>query len=313
VILRLSNKDDASTTGWLDVAFTVDRSYFWHAIVAIASLVLGENSRHIRSIYLVVLGVPERTLRRAERWATQGGIADKIVVVRAGSEGVEKGLPYAWLSVSAYLRWLIPELLPNTVRTVLYLDADTIVRRDLGYLKPIMTALQKQAPPGSSFPVAAVKESDGAALKSFGFSDNSYFNAGVMLLNLDAWRVQEVAKQLWERIDLAPELPIPDQDIMNLALEGKWLPLAPEINGLPQFAHAGTVVAHFAGYRKPWMTFCSHPHRGDYRRWRRKARGPFWLPGAWFSGLRYMSRKTLVRTESGRKVVQAWDRSRGRK
>ena len=91
--------------------------------------------------------------------------------------------------VAIYYRLMIPELFPRHIPRVIYLDADLIIHLDIDEMYS-MNLLGK--------PIAAVPEATSgqgeANLKKFGpVADgdvkwNDYFNAGVMLMDLDQIR-----------------------------------------------------------------------------------------------------------------------------
>ena len=91
----------------------------------------------------------------------------------------------------------------------------------------------------------------GLHLQRYGFTSEHYFNSGVMLINLQAWRGERLhealdcyAKQLYER------LPWWDQDVLNLALQNRWKPLGPEFNATWKVPVEKPVIVHFSGTPK---------------------------------------------------------------
>jgi lipopolysaccharide biosynthesis glycosyltransferase len=99
----------------------------------------------------------------------------------------------------------------------------------------------------------------------------SYFNSGVMLLNLDAWRTLDIAARCVAFIERFDYLQWPDQDALNvicgqrfLALDARWNAFArwceaPSPLGLSNaltalqndWVHDPWIV-HFSGDCKPW-------------------------------------------------------------
>jgi lipopolysaccharide biosynthesis glycosyltransferase len=76
------------------------------------------------------------------------------------------GLPFKKrLSLSAYLRLLVPELLPSRCDRAIYLDSDLLFQADL--------ACRRQADMGP----------------------NEYFNSGLMLMNLSLMRKDEIGQK----------------------------------------------------------------------------------------------------------------------
>ncbi len=180
-----------------------------------------------------------------------------------------------------WMRFLLPQLLPDLGR-VLYLDADTFVtdsledlwRTDLG-----------------DAPLAAVANVVEPALKphvaQLGLDDaRTFFNSGVLLLNLDVMRAERAFEALARAVDQHRDhLVWPDQDALNVVFTGRWRPLHPRWNAQNSFwawsewaadvfgatvseARENPAIRHFEGPSlcKPWHYLCPYPHRGEYRR-----------------------------------------------
>lgn len=194
-----------------------------------------------------------------------------------------------YFSESAYLRLLIPDLLPISCKKALYLDCDLIVRRDV-------SALWQMDAEG--YPVLAVQDygipyadpSLGAAhlgIQSFrqlGIPpDRSYFNSGVMVMNLEQWRANEIGMAAIEYVkayDTAVRCH--DQEALNVVLNGRWgefdaewnvMYLIYTVHSWPESEFRSRMIArqkeliddpaifHFAGQRKPWTFNGAHPAR----------------------------------------------------
>lgn len=154
---------------------------------------------------------------------------------------------------SAYYRILIPNLLPKTVNKVLYLDCDTIVENDLNGL--FMMDLSKHA-------LAAVE--DEITLKS-DFKNlkkrlripknNSYFNSGVMLLNLEFMRNNNLTKKILDFLHKNNErIVLHDQDGLNAILYNHWIKIPETYNYINNFElifskNINPKIVHFAGLK----------------------------------------------------------------
>ncbi|MEM9753027.1 MAG: glycosyltransferase [Planctomycetota bacterium] len=179
------------------------------------------------------------------------------------------------LTRETYLRLLLPELL-GTLESVLYLDADLLVQRDLSPLATFdLTGAPLAAVPDAAAPL--VGENDGL---SFCFEDAvrpsvsaRTINAGVLIFDLTAWRERHLADRLIAFLaEHAEHLRWADQDALNAELghEIAHLPLAYNVMSLWKthpplredeqervktwLADPATaeVVWHFAGRNKPW-------------------------------------------------------------
>jgi lipopolysaccharide biosynthesis glycosyltransferase len=190
------------------------------------------------------------------------------------------------ITVAAYFRLLIPELLGPEIAKVIYLDADVIVHGDLGRLwsTPLgphsILAVQDQG-------VRCISDPYGLSnYRSLGIPEGAkYFNSGVLVLDLEKWRRERIADSVVEYIrDHSEHIRFHDQDGLNAVLWSKWGWLDPRWNQMPQLlqvtrvedspfdpiTHERTVrdpyITHFASADKPWRFGCRHPAREAFAR-----------------------------------------------
>lgn len=187
-------------------------------------------------------------------------------------------------AVPAHLRALLGSTLPDEVTKVIYLDADILVQRDVQELwqedlhGQILLAVQdtyiQELP--------AFCQRDGEA----GFGGQPYFNSGVMVIDVRAWRlagIEAAYEQAVRRI--GPRSRWGDQDALNACLVGRWgklppvwnrqfaLDLYPDWQCTPHSeeefrqARSGPAIVHFCSRTKPWHPICDHPGAevGDFR------------------------------------------------
>ncbi|MCA9233865.1 MAG: glycosyltransferase family 8 protein [Planctomycetales bacterium] len=222
------------------------------------------------------------------------------------------------VSQVAYYRILMPRLLPEGLDRVIYLDSDLVVCADLTRLwesdfegAPCL-AVQDCAAPfvdasqalanfnrcgphlGSSTPIENYRELGLDPLAP-------YFNSGILLVDLQAWRNEDLSGQLLACLEQnSAHVLWWDQYALNVVLSGRWKPLDPRWN---QGAHAfafntwsqspydATVyrqvrdepyIIHFTTHNKPWMVSCLHPLRKQFYRYVDRTAWAGWRP-AWFN------------------------------
>lgn len=136
-------------------------------------------------------------------------------------------------SKSTYYRLLLSELLDPSVREILYLDVDTLVLKDIRDLFD-NTDLSNHVAAVVLDTIIANAYSDsisniyGSNDKKQGFPVHfsKYFNAGMLLINLDKWRQDNIGLKCIDLIKVG--LPFLDQDALNIAIpdpliiDGKW-------------------------------------------------------------------------------------------
>ena len=178
------------------------------------------------------------------------------------------------LSLSAYNRIFLGELLPDEVKEVLYLDCDLIVYESLGDV--LFESLKYFEGPNACLVRAApAPKGRGEHLQKLGHSGQSYFNSGVLFANLDRWRTTNFANKAAEIArQHAGMLPLADQDVLNLLLENAWDAVDLKFNQRLRNESVEAAIVHFVGAVKPWHIGNRHPNRSDYDFFRKKT--PFW-------------------------------------
>lgn len=181
------------------------------------------------------------------------------------------------LSLAAYLRLFMSELIPSHINKVLYLDCDLIAVESIKELweKNIddiaVAAVEERSPFDTQSPVTLKYP-----------TEYSYFNSGVMLINLQKWREKKFVDECKHYISLNYDnIKLHDQDVLNALLYKekefisiRWnlmdffLYAKPEVQSNRkedwQKALKSPAIIHFTGKRKPWMYNCDSPYRDLY-------------------------------------------------
>lgn len=246
----------------LNVVFNADSGYLPHLATALQSLFYF-NSTLVRNVFVVSSDISADQQIRVTTGLEENQ-RSRTNFLSVSPSLIEEFHASHQVSQTSYLRFFLPEILPNEITTVLYLDCDLVVLNDLRPLVDLLGALD------DATLAWAAEESDGNHLRKFGFSSDRYFNAGVMLINLAKWRKHSVTSQLVEMaLKLNTKALWWDQDSLNLVLENKWRVLPPDYNFTGKFPAEIIRIAHFAGSRKPWMYGCDHPLAKEYFRFRK--------------------------------------------
>ncbi len=185
---------------------------------------------------------------------------------------------YNYISVETYYRFFIPELFPQHEK-VIYLDADILVLKDLAELyradiKDFYAGVVHDTyielfgdRKTKTMPQVKLSEYFREKLKK---TSSSYFNAGVLLLNIDKIRKDNIVEKLWEFAQKESPLEYQDQDVLNAVLENNVKFLDGSWNVLKDLEiHARKVkdkskakylmqlyknpgIFHYVGDNKPW-------------------------------------------------------------
>ncbi|MFI0424915.1 glycosyltransferase family 8 protein [Spongiactinospora sp. 9N601] len=164
---------------------------------------------------------------------------------------------------AAYYRLLLPELVPDTVPRMLYVDGDVLCmggltelwETDLG--DDLLAAAVDIGSPTVSAAGGLPGFAAGAGRLTF-WSD--YFNSGVLLMDLARCREEKIAARSLDYLrDNAPRLRFAVQDAMNITVDDRWVRLDPRWNDMDFAAceregeSRGARLIQFAGAKKPWQ------------------------------------------------------------
>ena len=237
----------------IHLLLAADANYGAYAGITLAS-VLGANPRQSFTVHLFSNGIRQRDLRKIRAMLAR---ADSTLSVYDVSGRLAANRPppaRGHLTATAHARLAMGELLPRAVHRVIYLDCDVICT---GALRPLWEM-------GETVSVlAAVLDRAGDGWKALlGVPPEApYFNSGVLVVNLHAWRRQGLGRILAEWIAANPaKASLADQDAINACLAGEITPL-PDCWNLQIGKDSGpvaperlndAVLLHYTGEHKPW-------------------------------------------------------------
>ena len=199
--------------------------------------------------YLLDCGIKPETIADLNGFATTRGI--RLTVIKIDIAMLRDLPTNKVLSVATYARLLIPDLLPRSIESVLYLDADCVVVGDL-------TALWRFDMGEAA--IAAVSDPIGARLEreiGIDVDEQGYVNAGVMLMNLTVWRRDNLAATAIAFVTKHNPRML-DQPGINAACAGRIAALTEEWNfqlHKPRRPHQWLEprIIHYSSNRKPWV------------------------------------------------------------
>lgn len=253
--------------GWLNLVLASDQNYLPHLATTISSAVVSTRA-DLATIFVLSVEITESDLLPLRASLMELGFS-RLELVSVRPDLIERFHVSGHVSQAAYLRFFAPEVLPGSIDYVLYLDCDTIVVDQLAELKGIADVLLESNNHSEPLLAAAWRESNSPHLRDYGFTSNDYFNSGVMLLNLVAARREKLAMTLSQIADEHHgRLLWWDQDVLNLALEDRWIPLPTKFNMTADSSLVDYAIVHFSGKFKPWQFGCENPEQSRYREFR---------------------------------------------
>ena len=189
------------------IAMCVNDGYVPYICVTIKSI-LENNHRNKVCIYVISDFISNKMCDRLNEVVSDYPNASlKIIIVNPNRLF---GLKDTWTLYTWY-RVLLPDALGNDVHRVLYLDADVVVVDDLRELFKIdMTNI---AIAGALDPLNNIDET----FERCGYDrSKSYICAGVMLMNLDYWRENNLSERIIKYgKENHDKIRFPDQDTIN--------------------------------------------------------------------------------------------------
>ena len=253
----------AKNSDTINVAFTIDKNYHTFALLTINSLLINNTSDSHYMFYIVEDNLSKSQKKKMKDYVESRG--QNVTFININSENLVNGEKLfntrQWLgrmTPISLARILLPELLPNDIDKVLYLDADILVLNDLKQLYNI----------NLNGKVAGMIEDGMLPEYAFYKFKKPYFNSGVILMDLNLWRKQGLCKQMIKYMqdnmekfipqkDTYAYFNFPDQDLINYYLKGKIKVLDEKWNfrGLIAPYDPNVVVVHFISEYKPWVYF----------------------------------------------------------
>lgn len=253
----------------MNIALCTDENYSFPCGVCITSI-LENNKERECNIHILAPGLKTETIdkfRLLEKTYQQK--IDIIIIDDKVFNGLKINDRFP---ISIYFRFLLPQLLD--VDKVIYFDCDIIVT---DCLNELWDANIKNFACG----VVEDQKSDDIRIQNRLELYKAYFNSGVLVMNLDYWRENQIADKLLEFIYNNPDKCVyPDQDALNYILHDKVKFLEYRYNYqeffyLPKeetFLHRSKwsnlipneeipIVVHYTNETKPWITTCNHPHK----------------------------------------------------
>lgn len=244
----------------IQIATTSNDKYAQHTAVMLTSLLLNKKSNN--PINISILGTlsdhnKDKLNKSLERFNI------KIEFLDIPSMMFKNFKVTHHFKKESYYRLLIPNLLPD-VHKVIYLDGDIIVKDDITEIWNIDI---------ENFFLAAVNQLHKKRHKALSIPlELGYFNAGVMVLNLNKWRENNTSKIVIDYLkNNDNKILYLEQDALNAVLYGKWLPLDIrwnyttylfERNLKMKSSSVNPAIIHFTGPKKPWDK--GHPFQYEY-------------------------------------------------
>ena len=247
----------------MEILCACDERYLPHTATMLCSVL--EHNRGSR-IYLFHSSIENRELEKLKSLVQKQRSAIVCYEMPEDFQGLRVD---GGRSIAVYFRLAAPRVLPTNINKILYLDSDLIVRQTLAglwnteLLDYALAAVEDIVDPG----VMAIRK------RLLGLPPGAkYFNSGVMLINLNYWRQNDVAERALAFVRENPEkAECWDQDALNVILVHRWieLPVTWNYQIISNPGHPAPAVVHFWG-AQPWRWSGMLTYNQEYHYYRLK-------------------------------------------
>ena len=244
----------ATAASEIPVFFSTDDRYLPFLDIAVASLIDHASKDYRYRLIILHTGLSAERMEKLLRRRSEGffiefvDISTEVENIRAAFKDVYH------FSVVTYYRLFIASLFPQYDK-IIYLDCDLIVLGDISEMyrmemgDNILGAVRDQY-------VAITDEFKLYARDAVDVDPEGYINAGVLLMNLCAFRENRIEEKFVELItNYDFDVVDPDQAYLNYLCAGKILYLKNGWNKVPMPTpcEGKKNIVHYALYKKPWQ------------------------------------------------------------
>ncbi|EOD2822406.1 TPA: lipopolysaccharide 1,2-glucosyltransferase [Providencia stuartii] len=268
-VLGEVGKADNTLLSCLDVIYGSDENYQFGAGVSAVSLLINNPTTFFRFHYFLDK-VSSDFLEKLKVIASQFQVEFHVYEL---DNKLLKTLPASDVWSSAmYFRLVALDYLSSDYDFALYLDADVMCNGILD----LTTNLIKDKVCGVVADDIGVRTKSETRLHAPSLA-KTYFNSGVMFVNLKKWHEKQITQQCFELLsaeNAKQRYKYPDQDVLNLILRDDLELLSQRFNTVytlknelydsthqkyQQVITPETVLIHYTGVSKPWHTWANYP------------------------------------------------------
>jgi lipopolysaccharide biosynthesis glycosyltransferase len=271
----------------LCAAYAADDQYAKYLGISILSLFKANQDFDKIEVFILDCGITKENKERLEAIAREYSRLIYFKSMEGIVTNLELNMGARRISIASYARLFLASIIPEEYDRVLYLDCDTIVCDSIADFWGVNL---------KGFLVAGVQDTvDGFFLKKIGLTpEEHYVNAGIILINLAAWRKETLEAQFMEFIrKFQGNVPHHDQGVINGVCVGRKLLVSPRFNatsniysfsaktilriyGMTGFytqkeldeAKVKPCILHFTTglVGRPWEEHCTHPMQAEYHK-----------------------------------------------
>ncbi len=255
----------------IPIVVVTDDNYAQHLGVMLTSLYETTQHKERIRVYTLTNSLSTANIKALEQITNSYGSSIDFLKVDSSifsSFGVRNRMSHA-----AYYKLAIPGLFKDVADKVIFLDCDLIVSEDIADLWNTDV---------SNHALAAVKEPLFNRHEQLLMpSHASFFNSGIMVINIQAWHKSNVFERSMEFLtENSHKISLHDQDALNAVLYDHWTELHPRWNFISLFLQLNheqlgwtevlwnevihnPAIIHYST-TKPWYYLNDHPNKDKY-------------------------------------------------
>lgn len=270
----------------MNILYTLNDKFVPQVNAGICSVC--ENNKDIDEInfYLMSVGITDENKKKLKEFVKK--YKRNISIIELGD--LKKYFSFdfdtnGWNPI-VLARLILEQILPLNVEKILYLDGDTIVRGNL-------LDLWNMNMNGKTIGMSIEPTIDKNRIRILNLENHPYYNAGVLLVDLNRWRKIGAGKQILDYYSkFKGNLFANDQDAINGALKEEIITISPKYNFYNIFnqysynflkkqlypieyipkqiyddAIKNPVIIHYLGEERPWRKGNTHKYKNDYKKY----------------------------------------------
>lgn len=266
----------------MNILYTFNDRFVPQVAAAITSVCENNKEENDITFYLFVLEVSNENKEQMERYIQSYQRNTVFIELQNLQDYFDFEIDTTGWNPIVLARLLLDKLLPENIDRILYLDGDTIVRGSLHNMYHI--DMKDHVIAAGLEPTYSREHKKDIDMENF-----PYYNAGVLLIDLNNWRNQKTGEQILDFYGKHNgKLFSNDQDAINGTLKGQILTLEPKynyFNVFDQYSYSflnslcdypyvdktafqesknNPVIIHYLGEERPWRIGNHHRFRGDY-------------------------------------------------
>ena len=179
------------------------------------------------------------------------------------------------ITLPTFFRLFIKDIIPESLNEILYIDADVICMKNFEkeYYKIFNSMKKEQYIVGAR--TIGEEKGNTEIFERLDLKNKKYFNAGVMFIDIAAWKNNNVGKALINLL-YKDTYTYMDQDVLNKYFDGNYCEIDADMNYLikvdetdsqpivDKFVKDHAKLIHYVGANKPWHAENANTQNSSY-------------------------------------------------